>query len=154
MRVFLSSIMFLLLAACASGGTVVPEATPVSTEPVISQVPEEARVETPPVVEEPVRQLPQVAALDGLNPKQVQSMLGEPSFVRRDANVQVMLFETKACVFEIIFFEPALGEHFVAAKINARTRKGAQTDVQQCLGHIVPGGAWLDDAPTAVAAAN
>ncbi|PCI64346.1 MAG: hypothetical protein COB37_01855 [Kordiimonadales bacterium] len=151
MRAFLISIVFLALGGCATGGTLAPEAPPA---PTVNETPQALIIETPPVVEERVQLVPQVTALEGLNPKQVQAKLGEPSFVRRDANVQVMLFETKTCVFEVIFFEPTPGEHFTAAKINARTRKGVQTDVQQCLGHIIPGGAWLDGTQTIVAAAN
>lgn len=133
----------LFLAACMGGG----EPAPVIEAPIQTPepAPQVAAVETAPVVEEaPALPKPEPDRLAGLNPKQVQALMGEPSLVRRDNNVQVMLFETSACVFEIVFYEPDPDSHFHADRMNARTRSGTDMDLQTCLVDVLPGGQWLD----------
>lgn len=127
---------FILLAAC--GNTAQP--------PAVTQTPTEVIVpaETLPVAEKPVLPPPDPARLTGLNPREVQALIGEPSLVRRDANVQAMLFEKGDCVFEIIFYEPSENDHFAATETNARTHRGSDIDRALCLVQILPNGQWLD----------
>ncbi|MEX0300621.1 MAG: hypothetical protein AB3N28_16220 [Kordiimonas sp.] len=125
-----------LLAAC--GGT--------TTEPSATQTPVETVVPEPVPAEiaQPAPPPPNAERLRGLNPREVQALMGEPSLGRRDANVQAMLFETNACVFEVIFYEPSDDQHFEATETNARTRRGSDVDRTECLMKILPNSRWLD----------
>jgi len=132
-----------VLAACT--GTTDNEAAVSSQQPdpvVIVQEPPVVASAVPLPVEEEIV-LPPAAEperLTGLSPKDVQGLMGEPSLVRRDNSVQVMMFETPNCVFEIIFFEPHEDAHFSATDMYARTRKGTNMDLQTCLTMILPNG--------------
>ena len=130
----------LLLAACAAPGSIPP---PASQPVAVAVAP--APVEILPVEEEaaPIK-LPEPDRLAGLNPKQVQALVGEPSLVRRDGAVQVMLFESATCVLEIIFYEANPDAHFIASQLNARNRTGTETELQACLVNLLPNGQWLD----------
>ena len=97
-----------------------------------------------PVVEEKILP-PDPTRLVGLNPAEVQSLMGAPSLVRRDANVQMMLFENGDCVFEVVFYEPSPDEYFTATTINARTTSGTDIDQTACLTDILPDGLWIGD---------
>tara|TARA_R110002096_G_scaffold9468_2_gene37374 strand:- start:654 stop:1067 length:414 start_codon:yes stop_codon:yes gene_type:complete len=129
-------IPFILLAAC--GNTAQPPAGTQAPTKVI--VPEEAQT----IAEKPVLPPPDPARLVGLNPREVQALIGEPSLVRRDANVQAMLFESGDCVFEVIFYEPTENDHFAATETNARTYRGTDIERAICLVQILPNGQWLD----------
>ncbi len=125
-----------LLAAC--GGT--------TTEPAVTQVPAET-IEpeiAPTEVEQPAPPPPSAERLQGLNPGEVQALIGAPSLVRRDANVQAMLFENSECVFEVIFYEPSEDDHFAVTETNARTLQGTDVDRSECLQKILPNSQWLD----------
>jgi len=132
----------LLLAACAAPGNNPPPAS----QPV-APAPAPVPVETLPIEKEatPIK-LPEPDRLVGLNPKQVQALVGEPSLVRRDGAVQVMLFETATCVLEIIFYEANPEAHFISNQLNARNRAGTETAPQACLVNLLPNGQWLDTA--------
>jgi len=140
---FLRLAPVLLLAACM--GAEAPAPAPATISEPEAEAPAAAPIETAPVVlETPALPMPEPMRLPGLNPKEVQALMGEPSFVRRDANVQIMLFETHACVFEIIFYEPNPDAHFHADHLNARSPGGADIDLQTCLIEVLPNGQWLD----------
>jgi len=127
------------VGACAAPITQPPEVTP--PEPAPAPVP----VETAPLQEEAVRLPdPEPGRLSGLNPAQVQALVGEPALVRRDGHVQIMLFETPSCVLEIIFYEANPDAHFIVDQLNARNRRGQDVDIQTCLVNILPNGQWLD----------
>ncbi|NVJ98942.1 MAG: hypothetical protein HWE25_12370 [Alphaproteobacteria bacterium] len=117
----------------ATGPAPEPVATP--TEPQVQPAPEPATPAPSPA--NPDR-------LVGANPKAVIDLMGEPSLMRRDGTVQVMLFETTSCVFEVVFMEPHADAHFAATHLAARTRTGADTDLQACLASILPDGTWPD----------
>lgn len=74
-----------------------------------------------------------MARLDNQTPTEVVDYLGIPSLVRRDDAVQVMIYETGTCVVEIIFYEPANGDHFRARRINTRSTSGQNVDTENCL---------------------
>jgi len=140
---FLRLTPVLLLAACMGAGA--PAPIPTTTPEPEAEAPAIAPVETALVASEaPALPMPEPARLSGLNPREVQALMGEPSLVRRDANVQIMLFETQACVFEIVFYEPNLDAHFHADHLNARSPGGTDIDLQACLVEVLPNGQWLD----------
>ena len=123
---------FILLAACG----------PVATPPPAAQAPApETLTSTTVQVVEPVG-LPDPARLMGLNPREVQALVGAPTLVRRDDKVQVMLFENGTCVLEIVYFEPDSDSYFEARHISARTSRGADTDTATCLAALLPHGRW------------
>jgi len=133
-----------MLGACMGAATPEPTTT---QSPEAKASPVMVAVETPTVFEERhTLPAPEPGRLTGLNPKQVQAIMGDPSLVRRDGNVQIMLFETQSCVFEIIFYEPNLDAHFIANHMNARNRSGIDIDLQTCLVNLLPQGQWLDGA--------
>ena len=137
----LGLLSLLLLAACASPGSNPPPAN----QPAEKVPTAPAPVEILPVQKEaPPLALPEPGRLSGLNPKQIQALVGEPSLVRRDGHVQVMLFENAACVLEIIFYEANPDAHFIANRLNARNRAGVETNLQACLVNLLPNGQWLD----------
>jgi len=137
----------LLVAACAAPmqqqpATVQPATEQTPVEPVPAVTAPAHKPSPPPAAPKPER-------LSGLNPKQVQALVGEPSLVRRDGTVQIMLFETANCVLEIVFYEANPDAHFIANHLNARNRSGADTDLQACLVNLLPNGQWLDASSTA-----
>lgn len=145
MKRALTLVPALMLTACmgarAPAPAPVPELVATPEEAPAAPVEEAAIVAPPPPPPEPAR-------LEGLNPIEVQALMGEPSLVRRDAHVQVMLFEAQACVFEVIFYEPSPDAHFRVDTLNARDRRGLDTDLQTCLMQVLPDGQWQAEHAT------
>lgn len=113
-----------LLAACTT-----------APEPVIqAPAPEPAPVVEPVVTEppEPEPLVVELSRLQGTTPAEVIAYMGEPTLLRQDDNVQTMIFETGQCVVEVIFYEPADGDHFKADWLNARMHDGRSADVETC----------------------
>ncbi|MCK0070263.1 MULTISPECIES: hypothetical protein [Kordiimonas] len=133
MRSVLSLSLLILLSACM-GGT---EEPPQVQTPVVAE-PEPTPVENIEVV------LPDAQLIQGHTPRDVQAALGEPSLVRRDGNVQVMLFEQPSCVLEVIFFEKNADDHFRATDINARSLRGETLEADACLASLLGDGVSLD----------
>ena len=86
----------------------------------------------PVTVPEPAPIVVDFSQIEQRTPGDVIAYLGEPTLVRRDDTVQVMLFEAAGCVFEVVFFEPDNGDYFRAHHYSARTRTGSDTDPQLC----------------------
>jgi len=125
----------LLITACAAPAAPVVEApTPAVSAPTVEAEP---AVGTPePEVPLPVTPAPitvDMNRIEGQTPTDVIGYLGTPSLVRRDDAVQVMIFETGTCVVEVIFFEPANGDHFRAHRVNTRSRTGQDVDTENCV---------------------
>ncbi len=126
----------LLLAACAAPRGPVPPVSEAAPPPDVeaiqpAQIPEPEVVPSVPAEPEPIAV--DMTQLNGQTPTGVIAYLGTPSLVRRDDSVQVMIFESSACVVEIIFYEPANGDHFRAHRINARSRTGQDVDSENCI---------------------
>ncbi len=135
LKINVLSFGLLSVALSACGPTPEPEVQ------VPAPVAEEAPIAEAPVAKpEP----PKVERLMGLNPREVQALMGEPGLVRRDNDVQVMLFEGPSCVLEVVFYEPDPGEYFQAKYMAARTRTGVETDTDSCLALLLPEGNWPD----------
>ncbi|WP_286829479.1 MULTISPECIES: hypothetical protein [Kordiimonas] len=126
-----------LLAACG----------PTAVEPPQTQAPEPV-VETEQIAPQeetlPAAPPPEPERLQGLNPREVVTLLGDPTLVRRDGPVQVMLFENHDCVLEVVFREPNQNEYFQAHYIAARNLDGKTADTQACLMKVLPNGNWPD----------
>lgn len=139
----LKTIIFFLcllaLGACATVGEpiVTPEPQPVVTpEPVVEE----------PIIVEPepevaIPETPAVAAGDiiGLEPVDVQNLLGPVSLKRWEGEVQVMQFTNEHCVIDIYFYETAPGEAFEASYLNARLPSGIEVSSDTCLASLLPG---------------
>jgi len=130
----LSVSIFLGLAACAPESAPPPQAT----APAPAQMP---AAEAPAPKPEP----PNPERLSGLTPREVQALVGEPSLVRREDTVQVMLFEKPSCVLEVVFYEGHPDDYFRAKSISARTRQGEAVDASTCLAAVLPGGRWREE---------
>ena len=129
-----------LLAACG----------PVSTAP--EAAPQKKAEAAPALTPEPVplaemhpRPLAEPLRLMGASPHDVQTLMGNPTFVRREDMMQVMLYENDGCVFEVVFYEPTPGEYFEARHLAARTPRGENVDIKACLASHLPGGHWPDE---------
>jgi len=143
-------VPLVLLAACsAPGGTPAPETVRETvreaTQPPTTLGIIEGKEQTEPALETLPPTTPPLSPEDliTLSPREVQAMLGAPTLVRRDANVQIMLFEDSDCVFEVIFYEPDPDAHYAATTTNARTKSGVDIDQTECLAKVLPEGQWL-----------
>lgn len=133
---YLSVTLGLLLAACAAPAEQVPPVAEASPPPEVeiiqsAQTPEPDTLPVATAEPEPIAV--DMARLDDQTPTSVVAYLGTPSLVRRDDSVQVMIYESSACVVEIIFYEPANGDHFRAHRVNARSRTGQDVDIENCI---------------------
>jgi len=148
-------ILPLMLAACAT-----PEAEPAKTQSQTYIAPETlaALAADDPVTTEPVTpeetgpsptgaDIPPLSARDlmGLEPAEIQALLGPVSLKRWEGEAQVMQFKGDHCVIDIYFYESAPGEAFEASFASARTTSGSQVDADMCLTSILPGGVWAGD---------
>ncbi len=121
----------MMLAACTTQ-PLMDEPAPAAPVQQASAEPVEA-IKPQPVPEPEPQPIPvDLSRVENQTPADVLSYLGAPSLVRRDENVQVMIFESPSCVVEVIFFEPENGDHFRAHRVNARTRSGQDTDLEAC----------------------
>lgn len=125
-------VLFTLLTLSACVGTETPAPDVTVTAPIEEKkpAPETAEAVTP---EEPEVLPPTRDELMGLSPRHIQETFGEPSLVRRDNAIQIMLYEKNACVLEVIFREPQNAQPFEAVHITARTDKGAEIDTGACI---------------------
>ncbi|WP_262693330.1 hypothetical protein [Kordiimonas aquimaris] len=125
----------LLLSACST-----PPVTTPAAEIVEPQTPTPISLPQEDPAPEPTTPAPIIVDFDMINgqtPASVQNYLGQPSLVRRDENVQIMIYETDVCVFQVTFYEPANGDHFRAEHTDARTRKGLATDAENCVQQLL-----------------
>jgi len=149
-KIVSSFMLCLALAACMGAAGPAPEPAPASTPEPVVEAEAPTAAEAPQLVQEapPPPPAPEPEILSGLTPADVQALMGEPTFVRRDDNVQTMLYEDGDCVFEIVFVEPTTDDHFTARKLSARDHGGTETDLQACLAKQLPGGTWLKPVAT------
>lgn len=138
MRSVLSVSLLLLLAACGVETT----QTPPAAQTVAPEATAEPLAQTTKQPAESI--LPDAGLLENHTPRAVQTALGEPSLVRRDDTVQVMLFERPSCVLEVIFYEKDPNDHFKVTDINARSVRGMTLDRDKCLAAILGNGVSLD----------
>ncbi|HXV73560.1 MAG TPA: hypothetical protein VD713_02405 [Sphingomonadales bacterium] len=71
-------------------------------------------------------------ALLGLEPKEVQALLGEVSFKRWEGAAQMMQFTGDACILDVYFYEEAPGAAFRAAHLAARNSSGETVEAEAC----------------------
>lgn len=118
-----------ILAACSAPpepGPVLPQPQPVAEEPVAEPA------QTEPEVIEPAPLVVDLSHIENATPAEVISYMGAPTLVRRDENVQVMIFEAERCVVEIVFYEPENGDHFRSEWVTARLKSGQDTETIGC----------------------
>jgi hypothetical protein len=127
-----------LLSACGPTAETAPPAKVATPAPELTPEPVPLAEMHPRPAAEPLR-------LMGLSPHDVQILMGDPALVRREDTMQVMLYENTGCVFEVVFYEPTLGEYFEARHLAARSPKGENVDIKACLASHLPGGLWPDE---------
>lgn len=114
---------------------------PVVEEPVIP--------ETETEVAAPETQVLGARDLLGLDPAEVQNLLGPVSLKRWEGEVQVMQFSGELCIVDIYFYETAPGEAFEATYLNARNNSGEEISKDLCLTSLLPGGVWAGEVSKA-----
>lgn len=131
------SILALILAVVLTACTTTPVTPPAAPEPAPVVEPEpQPPVGTGPDASTTLEAAPiivDISQIQNATPAEVLSYMGTPSLVRRDENVQVMIFETATCVVEVIFYEPDNGDHFRSEWVTARSRGGQDTDTEPCM---------------------
>jgi len=69
----------------------------------------------------------------GLEPKDVQAILGEVSLKRWEGAAQMMQFTGEACILDVYFYEEAPGQAFRATFLAARRASGEGMEAGLCL---------------------
>ena len=125
-----------LVSSCAAPANNEPVTTALATPQVASP----AVLDTPPDTDlsTTTRPPPNPDTLLGLEPRDVQAILGPVSLKRWEGDGQVMQFSNEQCVLDIYFYEASPGGAFQATYLSARTTNGAGTDTALCLGSLLP----------------
>lgn len=118
-----------VLTACGTA----PAPAPVAPAPAPA-VEETLNASTAPAPEiiEPQPLVVDLSNIENATPADVISYMGAPTLVRRDENVQVMIFEAERCVVEVVFYEPDNGEHFRSEWVTARLKSGQEAETIAC----------------------
>lgn len=131
----------LLITACA--------APPPAPEPLAEPAPpaqqasQTAEIPSEETIQPPA--LPEPGLLLGLEPRQMQEVLGSPALVRREGAAQVMQFSNGDCALNITFYEESAGGAFRAHHLSSRMTDGREISPQHCLADILPGGQYPAD---------
>lgn len=146
-KTVLSLLSLLALGACTTPGEPAQPATqPEAIQPEPTPAPVVTEVETA-EPEDAIPETPKVLSTDiiGLEPVEVQNLLGPVSLKRWEGDAQVMQFTNEHCVIDIYFYETAPGEAFEATYLNARSSTGSEVGSDICLASLLPGGVWAGD---------
>lgn len=130
------ALLAILVAGCA-----VPAPSPADLSPDAS-LPEETGPAAGLPETLPLQPPPDPDRLLGLEPRQVQDVLGTPNLVRRENAAQVMQFKNGNCVLDVIFYEEAAGGAFRARHLASRMVDGAAITAPDCLAAILPDGRY------------
>ncbi len=130
-------LVALLVGSCAGAA----DEAPTLTSQAESQPADGPAVKTPSnPIPEPVtsaRPTTDPDALLGLEPREIQILLGPVSLKRWEGDAQVMQFKGDQCVMDIYFYESAPGAAFQATYLSARTTGGASADTRSCLSSLL-----------------
>lgn len=118
-----------VLAACGTAPAPAPVAP--APEPAVEETLNAPAPPAPEVIE-PQPLVVDLSHIENATPADVISYMGAPTLVRRDENVQVMIFEAERCVVEVVFYEPDNGEHFRSEWVTARLKSGQETETTAC----------------------
>ncbi len=137
------------LVACTAPATTQappPDQPATQPEPVPDPV-KEGETAVDQVAQDPGPEIPALTSSDllGMEPAEVQNLLGPVSLKRWEGDIQVMQFRNDHCVIDVYFYETAPGEAFEASYLAARTSSGAEIGSDICLASILPGGVWAGD---------
>lgn len=125
-----------VLAACGTAPAPAPVAP--APEPAVEETLNAPAPPAPEVIE-PQPLVVDLSHIENATPADVISYMGAPTLVRRDENVQVMIFEASRCVVEVVFYEPDNGEHFRSEWVTARLKSGQETETTVCVRQ------WLEE---------
>ena len=141
---FLSALFFIFLGGCASTGGETPQATALNEPgtPPIEKAQKPLAIDPVPVEDEAPPPPPTLDDLIGLEPKNIQEILGPVSLRRWEGSAQVMHFTNGHCVLDIYFYEREPDNAFEATYIQARTLEGVDVEAGVCLTSLLPGGTW------------
>ena len=125
--------LLLLLAACATppaGGTQqgAPAAKPApESAQSLAALPPDL-----PLDDDPDRLL-------GLDPTDLESLLGMPELVRQEAPARIWQYRTVGCVLDVVLYDQVEGgpENGRVTYVEARDRKGAKVDTRPCLNEVL-----------------
>ncbi|MEM7226005.1 MAG: hypothetical protein AAF495_23705 [Pseudomonadota bacterium] len=118
-----------LLTACATP----PAGTKQASAPAAKPAPEPA---------ESLAALPPEPVIDddpdrlmGLDPVDLEGLLGRPELVRRETPAQIWQYRTGACVLDVVLYDEAAGGR--VTYVEARDRAGAKVDTRPCLNQVL-----------------
>lgn len=102
---------------------------------------------TPPttIIEEVSTRPPQANLLLNHTPAIVQGWLGQPTLVRRDADVQSVQFKNTICVLDVYFYRESTEADFLAKHVDVRTRDGNSMLEESCLKEFFVGGEYPEE---------
>lgn len=95
---------------------------------------ETAKVE--PVERQTETAIPRTADLVGLDPVQVEALLGPPELARTEPPAAVWQYRTESCVFDLFLFEDNPGA-LTVSESTARSRVGGTEVPDRCLAALV-----------------
>lgn len=95
---------------------------------------EAAKVE--PVERQTESAIPRTADLVGLDPTQLEALLGPPELARNEPPAAVWQYRTESCVFDLFLFDQA-PNGLQVAESTARSRAGGTEVPDRCLAALV-----------------
>ncbi|UTW55570.1 hypothetical protein [Kordiimonas sp. SCSIO 12610] len=146
-RSIIAGAFILILSACSNTATNVnPSAANTSAasntadnaQTNAEDTPIINNVVTQPIIEESSA-LPDINTLAGLNPREIENLMGIPDLKREDGNIQVFLYESSTCVLEVILRENSDG-NLKSESLKTRDRQGNPADKTSCLTSLLPDG--------------
>lgn len=147
-HIFFTALCILILGACSNTDGILTTNTPdtsiqeATAPPVSNKNTEDTPiindVVTQPIIEENST-LPDINTLAGLDPRSIENLMGAPDLKRTDGNIQVFLYESSACVLEVILRENTNGE-LKSESLKTRDRQGNAVDKSTCLKSLSPDG--------------
>lgn len=125
----------LALTACQTGRNEPPVATaPQATAPapaplaITTPTPAPQVAALPPINDDP-------AQLMGLDRSGVNSLLGNPDLIRREAPAEIWQYLAADCIFDVVLY--ARGEDYAVSYLEARDSKAAVQAPRPCLNQLL-----------------
>jgi hypothetical protein len=123
----------LALSACQTGRSAppvatAPQAAAAAPQPAPLPAPAPKVAALPPINDDP-------AQLMGLDRSGVNSLLGNPDLIRREAPAEIWQYVSGSCVFDVVLY--ARGQDYAVSYLEARDAKAAIQAPRPCLNSLL-----------------